>query len=331
MATKLDAKPVVRRDKINATLTHFLGLIRFSPTVFALPFAALASVWAFATPSPEAAERNIPLPLYFQTDGATIAIQLLGILICMVAARSAAMAFNRLVDAKFDAANPRTAGRHIPAGLLSRTQVWLFFTASCIVFVLGTLLFLPNRLPALLSIPVLAWLCGYSLAKRFTSAAHVWLGVALAMSPICTWIAIRGEFLQANLAELMPSVWLAIAIACWVSGFDIIYACQDADFDREAKLRSIPARLGVPGALRLAAALHLAMWLVLAAIPMMQPELNLGAIYYVGLIAVAVLLTRQHWIVNPKDLSRVNEAFFTLNAIISFGFTLIAAVDSCLR
>ena len=151
------------------------------------------------------------------------------------------------------------------------------------------------------------------------------------MSPICTWIAIRGEFLQANLAELMPSVWLAIAIACWVSGFDIIYACQDADFDREAKLRSIPARLGVPGALRLAAVLHLAMWLVLAAIPMMQPELNLGAIYYIGLFAVAVLLIRQHWIVNPKDLSRVNEAFFTLNAIISFGFTLIAAVDSCLR
>lgn len=255
----------------------------------------------------------------------------MGILICMVAARSAAMAFNRLVDAKFDAANPRTAGRHIPAGLLSRTQVWLFFTASCIVFVLGTLLFLPNRLPLVLAIPVLAWLCGYSLAKRFTSAAHVWLGVALAMSPICTWIAIRGEFLQSNLAELMPSVWLAIAIACWVSGFDIIYACQDADFDREAKLHSIPARLGVPGALRLAAVLHLAMWLVLAAIPMMQPELNLGAIYYVGLIAVAFLLTRQHWIVNPKDLSRVNEAFFTLNAIISFGFTLIAAVDACLR
>lgn len=183
----------------------------------------------------------------------------------------------------------------------------------------------------LLSVPVLAWLCGYSLAKRFTSAAHVWLGVALAMSPICTWIAIRGEFLQSHVAELMPSVWLALAIACWVSGFDIIYACQDADFDRDAKLHSIPAKLGVPEALHLAAALHIAMWLVLAAIPMLQPELNLGAIYYVGLIAVAVLLTRQHWIVNPKDLSRVNEAFFTLNAIISFGFTLIAAVDACLR
>ncbi len=248
----------------------------------------------------------------------------------MVAARSAAMAFNRLVDAKFDAANPRTAQRHIPAGLLSRNQVWLFFAACCAIFVVGTLLFLPNRWPLYLAIPVLGWLCGYSLAKRFTAAAHLWLGIALAMSPVCTWIALRGEQLADSPQQLLAPALLAAAIACWVAGFDIIYACQDAEYDRGAKLHSIPAKLGVPGALRLSAVLHLAMWIVLATIPALQPALKLGGLYFVGLAIVASLLVRQHRIVNPNDLSRVNEAFFNLNAIISFGFTLLAAIDSVL-
>lgn len=241
------------------------------------------------------------------------------------------MAFNRLVDAKYDAANPRTAQRHIPAGLLSGGQVILFFIFCCTIFVAATLLFLPNRWPLYLAVPVMLWLCGYSLAKRFTSAAHLWLGVALAMSPVCTWIALRGEQLAESPMQLIAPALLAIAIACWVAGFDIIYACQDADYDRNAKLHSIPAKLGVSAALRLAAILHLAMWLVLASIPLLQSSLRLGTIYYVALIIVAALLIRQHRIVNPNDLSRVNEAFFNLNAVISLGFTLLAAIDSILE
>lgn len=246
----------------------------------------------------------------------------------MVAARSAAMAFNRLVDSRFDAQNPRTAKRHIPAGILSQKQVWVFFVGCCMAFVFATLLFLPNRLPVILSLPVLAWLCGYSLAKRFTAAAHLWLGIALALSPVCAWIAMRGEQLASRPSELLTPGLLALAIACWVAGFDIIYACQDADYDREAKLFSIPAKFGVASALKIAGVLHFAMWLVLACIPFLQLQLGLGGMYFVGLLAVAGLLIRQHSIVSPDDLNRVNEAFFNLNAIISFGFTLVAAIDS---
>jgi 4-hydroxybenzoate polyprenyltransferase len=182
-----------------------------------------------------------------------------------------------------------------------------------------------------LALPVLAWLCGYSYAKRFTSAAHLWLGIALALSPVGAWIALRGEILIANPLDILPAILLGVAIACWVAGFDIIYACQDADFDREAKLHSVPARFGVTGGLRIAAVLHLAMWLVLIFLPSWLPQLGLGILYYLACIAVAILLARQHLIVNAKDLSRVNEAFFTLNAIISFGFTFVAAVDACLN
>jgi 4-hydroxybenzoate polyprenyltransferase len=183
-------------------------------------------------------------------------------------------------------------------------------------------------LPAVLSLPVLAWLCGYSFAKRFTSAAHLWLGFALALSPICAWVALRGETLIAQPQDILPAILLGGAIALWVSGFDIIYACQDADFDRGAKLHSVPAKFGVVGALRIAALLHLGMWTVLLLLPSLVPQLKLASLYYLACGVVAVLLARQHLIVSAKDLSRVNEAFFTLNAIISFGFTSIAAVDT---
>lgn len=278
----------------------------------------LAGVWA------------IVLPAEVKLEPKAIVLRLLGILICMVAARSAAMAFNRLADVKFDAANPRTASRHLPAGLLKSDQVWKFFLVCCAVFLGSTLLFLPNWLPLILAIPVLAWLCGYSYAKRFTSAAHLWLGIALSLSPICTWVALRGEIIVADPSDLMPAVWLAAAIACWVAGFDIIYACQDAEFDRSAKLKSVPARFGVSGALKIAAILHLGMWIVLICLPSLVPQLELGLLFYMACTVVGVLLTRQHLIVNVKDLSRVNEAFFTLNAYISFGFTSTAAIDACL-
>lgn len=300
-------------------------MIRFSHTVFALPFAGLACALAFALPF------NHSL-----LDPGTIVVRLVGVLVCMVSARSAAMAFNRLVDATLDAENPRTVGRHLPAGQLTRIQVWTFFAASVVAFLLACLLFLPNWLPIAFAIPVLFWICGYSFAKRITSAAHVWLGTALALSPVCAWVAIRGEEVMANVNDILPASVLAIAIACWVAGFDIIYACQDAEYDRRAKLHSIPARFGLVCALRLSASLHLAMLLVLASVPLLFPALSLAGLYWAAWSVVCVLVIRQHVIVRPDrsgqiNLGRINEAFFQINAIISLGFSSIAAIDSWLR
>ncbi len=294
---------------------RFLELIRFSHTVFALPFAALACVLA------------VVVPRTFELTTALWYSRLLGVLLCMVTARSAAMAFNRLVDARIDAMNPRTARRHIPAGDLSASQVWLFFAATSILFVLACLLFLPNWLPLACSTPVLAWICGYSFAKRFTSAAHLWLGFALALSPVCAWVALRGEMVMTDPTDLLPAVCLGLAIAFWVSGFDIIYACQDAEFDRSQQLHSIPARFGVAGALRIAAGLHSLMLLVLCCLPRFS-ELRLGWLYWAALGGVTVLVITQHALVSAKDLGRVNVAFFQVNAVISFGFCLVTAIDS---
>jgi 4-hydroxybenzoate polyprenyltransferase len=243
----------------------------------------------------------------------------------MVFARSAAMAFNRLADRKLDAMNPRTAGRHLPAGVLGFAQVAAFAAACCIGFVASTLLFLPNRLPLYLSVPVLLLLGGYSYAKRFTALAHFWLGAALALSPIAAWIAIRGEIIIQRPADLLPAVALAGAVLAWVAGFDVIYACQDADFDREAGLHSIPVRLGVAGALRLAAACHFATIVLLACLPLVYPPF--GWVWLVGVAAVAGLLVYEHALVRPDDLARVNTAFFNVNAIISLGLLAVGAID----
>lgn len=292
--------------------TQLLGLIRFSHTVFALPFALLATVMAVCTPLP---------------DGSTVTLggrQFVGILLCMVLARAAAMAFNRLVDRRFDAANPRTAGRHLPAGILGVGEV-VWFTVACgLGFVAATLLFLPNRLPLIASVPVLAWLCGYSLAKRFTPFAHLWLGIALALSPLCVWLALRGWF---SSADLTAPLVLAVAIAAWVTGFDIIYACQDADFDTRAGLHSVPSRLGVAGALRVAAAAHAMTLLVLAALPRLAPELGLGGLWWSAVALVAGLLIYEHAIVSPEDLERVNVAFFNVNSAISLVLLVAGGVD----
>ncbi len=293
---------------------RFLELIRFSHTIFALPFAVLACILALVVPRETALSQT------------QLACRLLGVLLCMVTARSAAMAFNRLVDARIDAANPRTAKRHIPAGELSSSQVWFFFAAMVGLFELACLLFMPNWLPIACSLPVLFWICGYSFAKRFTSAAHLWLGAALALSPICAWIAVRGEMVVQDPSDLLPSMSLGLAIAFWVSGFDIIYACQDADFDRSQKLHSIPARFGIAGALKIAAGLHLLMLLVLCCLPLYS-ELRLGWIYWAALLGVAILVITQHSLVSANDLGRVNVAFFQVNAVISFGFCLLVALD----
>jgi len=235
------------------------------------------------------------------------------------------MAFNRLVDRKIDAKNPRTAERHIPAGILSVGQVTAFTIACGFAFIASTFLFLPNRLPLYLSIPVLAFLCGYSYTKRFTSLAHFWLGTALAMSPVAAWIAIRGETVLEHPIDLLPALILGGAVAAWVAGFDIIYACQDFEFDREAKLKSVPTRLGVAGALRLAAACHAVTVVLLAAVPLVFPPF--GGLYWAAIVMVAGLLIYEHALVRPDDLDRVNSAFFGVNAVISLGLLAVGTLD----
>lgn len=289
---------------------QYLELIRFSHTIFALPFALLAAVMAWQL-----------TPFRWQ--------ELLGILLCMITARSFAMAANRLADRRLDAANPRTAGRHLPAGILSITSVSLFVAASAIGFVASTLLFLPNRLPLYLSLPVLAFLAGYSYAKRFTSLAHFWLGAALALSPVAAWIAIRGDAVLANPIDSLPALVLGGAVLTWVAGFDVIYACQDYNADTRAGLHSVPVRLGIAGALQLAAACHVATIAMLACLPLVYPPL--GWIYWAGIGAVAVLLVYEHSLVRPDDLSRVNLAFFRVNAVISLGLFAVATLDLLLR
>jgi 4-hydroxybenzoate polyprenyltransferase len=249
----------------------------------------------------------------------------------MVAGRSAAMAFNRLADRRIDAENPRTAKRHLPAGLLSAATVVAFTLVCCAAFVAATLLFLPNPLPLYLSLPVLGFLLAYSYTKRFTALAHFWLGAALMLAPVSAWIALRGEQIVQNPADLMPAVILGAAVLLWVAGFDIIYACQDVQFDVRAKLRSVPAALGVVGALRLAAFCHLGMIIALTALPfsarLRGPVLDLGWIYWAGVAAVAALLLYEHALVRADDLTRVNVAFFNVNAVVSLGLFVVVSID----
>lgn len=296
-------------------LRHVLEMIRFSHTLFALPFALLAALMAWTARTPGGSRSEFRW------------LHLAGILLCMVCARSAAMAFNRIADRRLDAANPRTRNRHLPAGLLRVRSVAGLTLACSIGFVAATLLFWPNPLPLWLSVPVLAFLLGYSYAKRFTMLAHFWLGAALMLAPVCTWIAVRGELVLAEPADLVPSVLLGLAVLLWVAGFDILYACQDVDFDRAAGLHSIPARLGVPAALRLAASCHAGMIGALAALPPLAPQLPLGPVYWCGIGGVAILLVYEHSIVRPNDLSRVNVAFFHVNWIISLALLLIGAIE----
>lgn len=283
-----------------------LEMIRFSHTLFALPFALLAAVMAWL------AEPRIVWRL---PDFA-------GLLLCMVFARSTAMAFNRLADRQLDALNPRTEGRHLPAGALSVASVATFAIACSLLFVASTLLFLPNRWPLILSLPVLAFLCGYSFAKRFTSLAHFWLGAALMLSPIAAWIALRGEL-------AWPPVVLGGAVLLWVAGFDMIYACQDVEVDARLGLWSVPARWGVKGALRVAALCHLGMLVLLFLLPQVYPAF--GGIYYAGAAAVALLLVYEHWLVRPDDLTRVNMAFFQVNAVVSLGLFAVGTFDLMIR
>lgn len=281
-------------------IRHLLELIRFSHTVFALPFALLSASIA-----------------WFQPDTVFRWQDLVGIVICMVFARSAAMAFNRLVDAKIDAENPRTAGRHIPAGILSASSVTAFTIICSLAFVATTLIFLPKQLPIILSVPVLLFLLSYSYAKRITSLCHYWLSAALMLSPIAAWIAVRDEI------AFIPSL-LGAVIFFWVGGFDIIYACQDATYDRDRQLSSIPARFGIRGALRIALVSHL---LTIVSLFVLWHFAGFGTIFLVGVIGVSALLIYEHSLVSADDLTRVNIAFFNVNTAVSFGLLAFGLAD----
>lgn len=279
-------------------ISHYLGLIRFSHTIFALPFAMLAAVLAW-----QEVEFRV-------RDFA-------GIVLCMVFARSAAMAFNRLVDRRLDASNPRTASRHLPAGVLSVSAVRTFTVVSAAGFVASTLLFWPNPWPAILAVPVLLFLLGYSYAKRFTIWCHYWLAAALMLSPIAAWIAITGTV-------GWPAVLLAATVFFWVGGFDILYSCQDVEFDRDRGLFSVPARFGVTRALRIAAASHA---LTAACLFGLWYVAGLGVVFLLGVIGVTLLLAVEHFLVRPNDLTRINVAFFQINAVISLGLLALGIAD----
>src|SRR5262249_19715277 len=265
-----------------ARVRLFLELVRFSHTVFALPFALLSALLAW---------QEVP----FQ------ALDLIAILLCMVFARNTAMAFNRLVDRKIDALNPRTATRHLPRKAVSVTAVASFTAVNALAFIASTAIFLRsgNYLPLALSVPVISYLCLYSYTKRFSFMAHFFLGSSLMLAPISAWIAING------MRHLLVPITLGLIVLSWVAGFDIIYACQDVDFDRKERLFSVPVRLGVAASLRLAAALHLVTIALLFALVFVCPLL--GWTYVVGVMGISLLLVYEHLIVKPSDLSRINQ------------------------
>ncbi len=276
-----------------------LEMIKFSHTVFAFPFALMGAVLAS-----------------LESGAYPTWAQLLWICLAMVGARSAAMGLNRLIDAPIDAENPRTAGRHIPSGAVSRREAWLFIVASTALLLVAA--WMLNPLCFFLAPVALGLFVLYAYCKRFTSLAHVVLGLCLAGAPVGAWIALRGDL-------GWPVVLLGLAVLFWVAGFDIFYALQDLDFDRQKGLHSIPVRLGEKNAILLAKSFHGAMVLLLLVIGLITP---LGWIYHAGLAVVCALLLYEHRLVRPGDLSRLDAAFFNMNGYISVTIFLFTLVDA---
>ena len=270
------------RQKLKTTLE----MIKFEHTLFALPFAFLGAVLAANG-----------LPTWWQIVWITVA---------MFGARSAAMSFNRIIDRKFDAENPRTANRELPSGKLSVKFAWMFFVVSVASFLLAA--YSLNWLTFALSPVALISILGYSYAKRFTAWAHLILGWALAISPTAAWIAVRGAI------DSEVPILLSLLVMMWTAGFDVMYACQDFEFDRKAGLRSIPARFGIKNSPRIARLFHAQAFVVLLLLYMIT---DLGWLALVGVLAVGALIIYQHTLVKPNDLSRMNAAFFTTNAMVS--------------
>jgi 4-hydroxybenzoate polyprenyltransferase len=272
-------------------------MIKIEHTLFALPFAFLGAVLA--------------------ANGFPALWQIIWIVVAMVGARSAAMAFNRIADRSYDAKNPRTASRALPAGLLSVGFVWVFTIVAAGVFLFAAAML--NRLTLILAPVALVSILLYSFTKRWTLLSHVVLGWCLAIAPTAAWIAVRGQ-----IGSAVP-LMLSLVVLLWTAGFDVLYACQDVDFDRSESLHSIPARVGIANALWIARVLHAASFLALVSLYFLT---NLGYVALLGVAVTGVLLLYQHHLVKANDLSRLNAAFFTTNAFVSviLLFTFGAAV-----
>lgn len=273
-------------SSITEKLKTTLAMIKFEHTLFALPFAFLGAILA--------------------ANGFPTWWQMLWITVAMVGARSAAMTFNRIVDRDIDAKNPRTANREIPSGKLSVGFAWAFLYVSVGLFLLAS--YSLNWLTFALSPVALICVLGYSYAKRFTAFAHLILGLALAISPSAAWIAVRG-----TLYDEVP-ILLSVLVLMWTAGFDVLYACQDFEFDRKAGLRSIPAKFGIKNSLKIARLFHAQAFVVLVILYFVT---GLGWPALIGVIAVGALMIYQHSLVKANDLSRMNAAFFTTNAFVS--------------
>jgi 4-hydroxybenzoate polyprenyltransferase len=282
-------------------LADYARLVRFSHTVFALPFA-LASFALAATRYPV-------------TVGAFA-----WILLAMVAARTAAMGFNRIVDRNFDALNPRTRSWELATGKVSVTEAIVLTAAASLVFIYAA--YRLNPLCFFLSPIALVILFFYSLTKRFTWACHLFLGLALSLAPLGAWLAVSGR--PADLGDLKVPMFLALAVLFWLAGFDIIYAIQDYAFDRAQGLYSMPARFGVAPSLVLSSVFHAATVVLLILVGF---SAGLGVVYWIGIAAVAAILTWEHRLVKPDDLSRINKAFFDVNAYVSLGYFVATLAD----
>lgn len=283
-------------------MNKYFSLVLFAHTVFAMPFAIIGFFLAVTTTTHE-----------FNW------LKLFLMLLCMVFARNAAMAFNRYLDRDIDAQNPRTAIRDIPAGRISSNEALLFTIANSLLFILTTLLI--NKLCFYLSPVALAVVLGYSYTKRFTPLCHLILGLGLALAPIGAYLVVTGEF------AMLP-IYFSLAVLCWVSGFDIIYALQDEEFDRQNNLNSIPAWLGKKNALTVSSFLHF-LAVVFVTLPYLFTDLSW--FYLAGVLFFILLLIYQHQLVKPDDLSKVDRAFFTTNGIASVVFAVFFLLDAYLR
>jgi 4-hydroxybenzoate polyprenyltransferase len=295
----LDSPPAATTPA--ARLSLLAQDIKITHTVFALPFALLST--------------------FLAAGGRPRWGQLLLILLCMVTARTVAMSANRLLDAELDKLNPRTARRAIPSGALSHTFYLATLIACAAMFVLATAGFwiiYKNVLPVALSVPVLIYLCGYPLLKRFTRLCHYYLGAALALAPVCAWVAITGRL-------ALPPLWMAAAVLCWTAGFDIIYACQDYESDVATGVFSVPAKLGIAKALWVARLTHVVAVAMLVALGRSSPYL--AWLYWIGFGIAVALLIIEHSIVRPNDLSKVGLAFFTINGVISLLIGALGILD----
>lgn len=311
-------------------MKNYLSLIKFSHTIFAMPFALIGffigisrgsisnSIW---TDVFGARQWNLNDSIDWQADNYLLLnpeefwLKLILVLVCMVTARSAAMAFNRYLDRRWDALNPRTAIREIPKGIISPHNALLFTIVSCLLFIAAT--FFINPICFYLSTVALAVVLGYSYTKRFTPLCHLILGLGLSLAPIGAYLAVTGVF------HWLPLLF-SLAVIFWVSGFDIIYALQDEEFDRQHQLYSIPAWLGKAKALRISEVLHL---LSAAAVVVAGRWGSFGWLYWIGVLVFGGMLLYQHSIVKPQDLRRVNLAFMTSNGIASVVFAIFVIAD----